>query len=169
MSLGHVLTNDVSNIVSHEMDDLSRVFCKTSIRRTLPTCEHQPLLACGSDLSIFKCTSLCGGTMACCQNNCKSRCFECQQLNGREARAPDDDDDDAEPVIQVQRAAHKVHRCKRSLDCCGHQCSTNCSAEHIESGCIVPCEEKCRQRCIHSVCRLKCSDPCAPCKERCTW
>ncbi len=105
--------------------------------------------------------------MACCQNNCKSKCVECQQMNGRGPPTAEDDED--EPDVQIiQRVTHKVHRCKRSLNC-GHQCSTDCSAAHVESGCNIPCKEPCRQRCVHSKCTLKCSNPCAPCKERCTW
>ncbi|KLO14620.1 P-loop containing nucleoside triphosphate hydrolase protein [Schizopora paradoxa] len=157
------------HVFCHELDELSKVYCRTQIRRDLPTCEHKPTLDCGFDISNYRCSSICGGKMTCCQNDCKSKCFDCQQLNG--ARRPElqDEGGDGELVPQVvQRAMHQVHRCKRTLNC-GHQCSMDCSSDHVQSGCNMPCKEKCRQQCKHSKCKSRCSDPCAPCKERCTW
>ena len=157
-----------SNIHSHELDELSKVYCRAQIPRELPTCEHKPTLACGFDVNTYKCSSICGGKMTCCQNDCKSKCFDCQQLNG--ARQPGiQNGGDGDEISQViERTEHIGHRCKRTLNC-GHQCSMDCSSGHVQSGCIMPCKEPCRQQCKHSKCKSKCSDPCAPCKERCTW
>jgi hypothetical protein len=142
---------------SHELDDLSEVQCDEIVVKQLPSCEHEVSAKCSTDPELIRCMAVCGGILACCGRNCRSRCHSCQTLNDP-------------PVLQhgttnILREHHVQHPCERRLYC-EHQCDQPCSSDHA---CTTICKQPCRQVCPHARCKQYCSTPCAPCQEPCTW
>ena len=137
------------------MNDLENVMCEVVVEKDLPTCEHSASMPCSWDAEAHMCTKPCDGIMGCCGRTCQSRCSDCQVLN-LDQRADDG---------KVTRAQHARHPCKKPLFC-GHVCTLPCAQDHV---CTKSCSEDCRQECAHAKCRLRCSAPCASCKEACTW
>jgi hypothetical protein len=141
-------------LYSYLMDSLSEVLCNEIVTKELPSCEHVAQMACSRDAAQYRCEAPCGGIMtSCCGRDCRSHCFECQQVNVVAVEGP------------VLRQIHYEHPCQKTLYC-EHPCDNPCSADHR---CTTRCKEACRQVCVHARCKKSCSIPCAPCQESCTW
>lgn len=133
-------------------DDRSNYRCREQVEKQLPHCEHRLIMDCCQDPSEVRCQALCNKSMACCQQSCKSRCCECQQVS---------------PVAGT-RDQHKGHPCGRIMHC-QHPCTQLCDTNHKEVCGIADCREACRQSCTHHICKLGCSAPCTPCVMPCPW
>ncbi len=106
-------------------------------------------MACGEDPEEYVCDEVCNGVLSCCGSACKASCSDCQLNN---------------PGTK-ERSHHNEHPCKRELHC-GHLCEGSCTIKHV---CPSVCAKECRLRCSHGKCGKSCSEPCSPCRERCTW
>ncbi|KAJ7200706.1 hypothetical protein C8J57DRAFT_1413236 [Mycena rebaudengoi] len=151
----------VRSIECYRLDDLDGVLCTELVTKELPQCEHSMNMMCSSEPSQASCTSVCGGTMACCGRPCNSKCHQCLQVN----RQPLEADENQLPAIKVARIQHVEHPCQKPLFC-AHSCSKPCSTDHK---CTTICQQECRQQCLHSRCTNYCSTPCSPCQNPCTW
>ncbi|KAJ7217780.1 hypothetical protein GGX14DRAFT_438313 [Mycena pura] len=139
-------------IKCHRLDNLDEVSCSVPVTKSLPNCEHLARVTCSTDVLDSKCSSICGEAMPCCGRPCKSKCHECQSVNGN---APG----------LIARIQHQEHLCQKLLFC-AHTCSKPCSRDHQ---CATVCQNQCRQECSHSQCNAYCSTPCSPCMKDCTW
>lgn len=70
--------------------------------------------------------------------------------------------DEGEEVTTKHFKCQKV--CGRRYGTCNHKCPKTC-----HQGDCGPCSRPCEVRCPHSKCNLQCSQPCAPCIEKCAW
>jgi hypothetical protein len=143
---------------SYQIDNLEDVFCAEVMTKRLPNCEHNAEMKCSEDPAQYRCNSPCGGIMACCGRDCKSRCNQCQDKNAV-------DNADLQEPPPLVRIKHTEHPCEKEFYC-GHRCPKACSQDHT---CITMCKEPCRQQCTHTRCNQYCSTPCSPCQEPCTW
>ncbi|KAF8639511.1 hypothetical protein AX17_001416 [Amanita inopinata Kibby_2008] len=141
------------SVPCHLMENLEAVKCIVIVEKQLPTCEHTAELPCSTDVTEYICTRPCNGVMTCCGRDCSAQCYRCQRKNV------------ANELGRTERMSHCEHLCNKSLYC-GHECSLPCSRDHQ---CMTKCQKPCRQKCVHARCSGKCSTPCAPCMERCTW
>lgn len=107
---------------------------------------------CCRDPSEVHCQAVCNKPMTCCQQSCKSRCCECQQVSS----------------VPRTRDQHKGHPCGRIMHC-QHPCAQLCDANHKEVCGTEDCHQPCRQSCSHHTCTLGCSTPCTPCVMPCPW
>lgn len=148
---GHV----PSSLLCHQLQDLGNVKCTKLIKRNLESCGHEVLLPCPQDLKTYKCRKVCGGQLS-CGHQCTSVCASCT----RSAASTDPEDTTTVTIHGPCRI-----KCGRKYSTCPHSCTKTC---HGEEKC-PPCSQPCAIRCDHSVCGKTCSDPCAPCPERCTW
>ncbi|KAH6914275.1 hypothetical protein BKA70DRAFT_1558250 [Coprinopsis sp. MPI-PUGE-AT-0042] len=144
-------------VFCYQMDALEEVKCNVAVQKSLPSCEHNAVIACGADSSIVVCDKPCSGIMTCCGRTCNSRCSECQALN----RLPNDE----APTQPIERKTHISHPCERQLYC-AHRCGGTCSIDHE---CTRFCKKECRQQCAHSTCKQNCSSLCSPCQKPCEW
>ena len=110
-------------------------------------------MPCGQDPSLHSCLARCERLMECCSKICRFRCYECQNENKKQEDG------------KVVRTQHRLHPCEKRLHC-SHPCREKCSSTHEHT---KRCMEDCRQSCKHAKCRLRCSEPCAPCQEPCGW
>lgn len=147
---------------SWRLKNLSDVFCRVTVTRQLPNCEHIAEAECSVDIDSIACQALCDGTLTCCGRPCKSRCSECQEMSRKETSV----DVDSQPQRRLHRTQHKSHPCGKPMHC-QHPCPGICGPEHTV--CNDPCRSACRQVCSHSRCPKPCSKACSPCQEPCTW
>ena len=120
------------------------------MQKNLPSCEHTAIMPCGQDPSVHSCLARCDRLMECCSKTCRFRCHECQNENVRQEDG------------KVVRISMESPPCEKHLHPCREKCSS--TREHKKR-----CMEDCRQSCLHAKCRLRCSEPCAPCQEPCRW
>lgn len=136
---------------SYQLDMLHSIYCDHIVVKQLPHCEHSAPMECSMNPEDYSCQAPCAGWMPCCSKTCKASCYECQRENVQDG--------------YVTRDKHVRHPCQKSLHC-EHICQEACSESHNHTS---RCLEPCRQECPHAKCKRPCSDPCAPCKEQCTW
>ncbi|KAF8588736.1 hypothetical protein K439DRAFT_1651802 [Ramaria rubella] len=135
-------------------NDPTKIECREYVVKEHSLCEHKFTIACGEDITSYKCKEPCGIDLVCCGRPCMSICSGCQALNVRNTQ-----------TSNIPRIFHQAHPCKRHIFC-GHPCRADCSEDHE---CTTRCEERCRQSCEHASCRQPCHVVCAPCAEPCSW
>jgi hypothetical protein len=133
-------------------DNRSSSACREWVKKRLPNCEHEAILPCSEDVREFRCPSICGEFMGCCQRTCKRRCADCQEVSSTAGT----------------RDAHTTHFCGRILHC-QHPCKEVCGQDHNRLCGYNDCPEPCRQSCSHHQCERGCSKPCTPCAMACPW
>jgi hypothetical protein len=122
--------------------------CPIKVTRTL-RCGHEMEMECWKPEKDAKCTSVCGGLLA-CGHICSNPCHKCNMLSSDE-----NDSKQHAPCPKI---------CNKDYKVCTHRCSRRC-----HDGDCGPCQHKCELRCVHSRCVGICGQDCAPCAEACTW
>ncbi|KAF9203482.1 hypothetical protein BGZ49_006382 [Haplosporangium sp. Z 27] len=152
LSCGHVFKNPRC----YQAKDPSKINCQVKITHKFPTCEHEKIVSCSTNLKGITCLETCGCNLP-CGHKCEMKCSECQKTSAKDKAA-------VEGLIKRTIHGKCKTKCGRS-QFCGHPCATAC---HGKNPC-PPCIEKCEVACIHSSCQRKCNEACAACCERCTW
>ena len=136
----------------HQAQAFERITCKKLVKTTMKDCNHDIQVPChelrfNDDL---QCSATCGAPLP-CGHDCKLDCHVCQLRIDRR-------------VVEVNHGPC-TSICGRGFTTCNHSCTSVC---HGEVPC-PSCEQPCGVRCSHSRCPKKCSEPCVPCVENCTW
>ncbi|KAG0302743.1 hypothetical protein BGZ98_007268 [Dissophora globulifera] len=133
--------------------------CKVKVTRALPNCEHEHVLECHRDPSLFTCQQPCRVPLK-CGHNCERSCHECQKASSGKKVNKDS------TAIKINRTNHGECQTKCGKNhFCGHACDFDC---HQGSSC-PPCAQKCAVICPHSRCHQTCDVACAACCEQCVW
>ena len=171
---------------------ISKVYCQENVYKILP-CDHGTYMKCSKRVEDIKCktpikVSLSCGHMyegVCNKRNEKCSVLTVKQFPGCKHKIKLPCCEDLPPQC--------LEKCNVTL-LCGHQCSGNCSDCHqgrmhkpcAFQMCTLPCghitqeactsitfpqcQYKCTYSCSHrKACTHNCSQPCNPCRERCSW
>ncbi|XP_075682933.1 NFX1-type zinc finger-containing protein 1-like isoform X2 [Rhinoderma darwinii] len=171
--------------------------CKELVQKKIPVCGHIQDVPCSMLPENFCCKEPCVQMLKCghkcvrsCGQECSKNCPEKVTVTlkcGHTVKTFCHMKTEAE-VAGTQLKCHV--KCEEKLNC-GHICPGSCSTcargihlpctklcnillycshnceEKCEMGCF--CVRTCEKSCFHGKCRLKCSEPCAPCTKLCGW
>lgn len=119
--------------------------CRREVEIKIPACGHTAKVSCylAQEPSKIRCASTCGASRE-CGHICQKPCCNCTRIvNGSVQK-------DHGKCLQV---------CGRDYNTCGHSCKQMCHGDEACELCNAPCEASC----VHSTCRKRCHEPCAPC------
>lgn len=133
-----------------QSQDLSTVYCKTKVLRTIPGCHHKVELPCHVDYKSdkYECPARCDVLLQ-CGHSCKQRCKTCKKRT--------------DGTITQENHGICGQVCGRDYTTCRHSCTEKC---HGDKPCRL-CNAQCEIFCSHSRCSKKCHEPCSPCAEQC--
>ena len=170
---------------------ISEVFCQEVVYRVLP-CDHKVAMKCSKSVDNIKCKAPVEVVLKCghvFKGKCHNQNEKCTMLTEKIQKCGH----------KLKLPCHESLPAKCTVKCtvkllCGHQCTGNCSEcyegrmhkactfqmfplpcghptkESCSSLVFPVCDYKCEYSCAHrKVCTHNCSQPCNPCKERCSW
>ncbi|KAE8393481.1 hypothetical protein BDV23DRAFT_191655 [Aspergillus alliaceus] len=137
--------HSMASLPCWQAQDLNLVQCPTHVKKHIPNCNHEVVIACHIDVTgpNYKCMRQCYAALP-CGHNCRRQCHQCMA--------------GTDEGINIDHEQCK-QRCDRLYSTCAHTCAAEC---HGDTPC-PPCEAPCDVQCGHSRCSQKCSEPCAPC------
>ena len=145
---GHV----AGSLKCHQAQAPELITCQKLVKTMMKGCNHEIQVPC-HELRFddnLQCSATCGAPLP-CGHDCKLDCQACQHRIDRR-------------VVEVDHGPC-INICGRGFTTCNHSCTEVCHGEAPCSSCKQPCEV----RCSHSRCPKRCSEPCVPCVENCTW
>ncbi|XP_066939877.1 NFX1-type zinc finger-containing protein 1-like [Macrobrachium rosenbergii] len=151
--------------------------CPVKVKKTVPMCGHDVVVACGIPPSLDMCDGNCTKTLPCghkCLEKCNTPCTKkCKELVVTSEKCPKNH--------LIKKPCHLVNEvtgedawqycdapCMANLDC-SHQCVGHCGS-CFQGRLHVSCNKPCKRPlvCGH-ICQFPCSADCPPCQEMCNW
>jgi hypothetical protein len=114
-------------VYCHQTQDLTKVYCKTSVTKTVPGCNHLVEVQCSqvTECASFRCSSPCNIDLG-CGHQCPGTCGTCYR------RQPDS--------VELIRHLDCPKICGRPFSTCNHNCPRLCHDEKSCGVCLSLCE-----------------------------